>query len=192
MFDLTIAFALGIATIPLLLFGSLVIFIFLGRPVCFNQERPGKNKKTFKIWKLRTMSNEKDNNGHLLPDEQRLGKVGKIIRALSIDELPQLYNVFRGEMSLVGPRPLLVEYLDIYTDEEMTRQSVLPGITGWAQINGRNAITWKEKLALDVWYVQNWSLMLDMKILVMTIARIFKRSNISKEPNVVTKYNGHN
>lgn len=191
-FDLTIAFAISIVAIPILLTGSILVLTTLGRPIFFNQKRPGKNGKIFRIWKLRTMSNEKDESGSFLPDDQRLKKVGKVIRALSIDELPQLYNVLRGEMSLVGPRPLLVEYLDIYTEEEMARHSVLPGITGWAQVNGRNAITWKEKLALDVWYVQNWNFFIDIKIIILTITRVFKKSNLSKEPNIVTKYNGCN
>ena len=166
---------------PLLIVISLVILIQIGRPVLFIQMRPGLNGKPFYMYKFRTMTDETDEQGNLLPDELRLTRLGKFLRSTSLDELPELFNVLKGDMSLVGPRPLLMQYLDRYTPEQARRHEMKPGITGWAQVNGRNAITWEEKFALDVWYVDNWSLWLDLKILAMTIVKVFKREGISAE-----------
>ena len=164
----------------------LVITIFLhfankGAGAFFTQERPGKNAKIFKVVKYKTMTDERDADGKLLPDEQRLTKIGKIVRSLSIDELPQLFNVLKGDMSFVGPRPLLVKYLPLYSKEQMRRHDVRPGITGWAQVNGRNAITHTKKFEYDVWYVDNLSFLLDVKILFLTIKKVFVREGISGE-----------
>jgi sugar transferase EpsL len=166
---------------PLLVIISLVILIKMGMPILFKQMRPGLNGKPFFMYKLRTMTNEKDEKGNPLPDEQRLTRLGRFLRSTSLDELPELFNVLKGDMSLVGPRPLLMQYLDRYTPEQARRHEVKPGITGWAQVNGRNAITWEERFALDVWYVDNWSLWLDMKILVVTIVKVLKKEGISAE-----------
>lgn len=147
----------------------------------FIQQRPGRHGKTFRLLKFRTMNNKTDEQNRLLPDEKRLTPVGRLVRSLSIDELPQLVNVLKGDMSLVGPRPLLVKYLDRYTPEQARRHEVKPGITGWAQVNGRNAISWEEKFRLDVWYVDNMSFWLDMKILMLTVLKVFKREGISNQ-----------
>ena len=164
----------------------LVITIFLhfankGAGAFFTQERPGKNAKIFRVIKYKTMTDERDADGKLLPDAQRLTKIGKIVRSLSIDELPQLFNVLKGDMSFVGPRPLLVKYLPLYSKEQMRRHDVRPGITGWAQVNGRNAITHTKKFEYDVWYVDNISFLLDIKILFLTIKKVFVREGISGE-----------
>lgn len=164
----------------------LVITIFLhfankGAGAFFTQERPGKNAKIFRVIKYKTMTDERDAEGKLLPDAQRLTKIGKIVRSLSIDELPQLFNVLKGDMSFVGPRPLLVKYLPLYSKEQMRRHDVRPGITGWAQVNGRNAITHTKKFEYDVWYVDNLSFVLDVKILFLTIKKVFVREGISGE-----------
>jgi len=164
---------------PLLVIISLVILIKMGMPILFKQMRPGLNGKPFFMYKLRTMTNEKDEKGNPLSDEQRLTRLGRFLRSTSLDELPELFNVLKGDMSLVGPRPLLMQYLARYTPEQARRHEVKPGITGWAQVNGRNAITWEEKFALDVWYVDNWSLWLDIKILAMTVVKVFRREGIS-------------
>ena len=169
LFDFVLAFFLIILFSPFYVVVSLLIVINMGFPILFRQQRPGLNEKIFGIYKFRTMTNDRDENGELLPDEQRLFGVGKFIRSSSLDELPQLFNVLKGEMSFVGPRPLLIEYLPLYNEEQKKRHDVKPGITGWAQVNGRNAISWEEKFALDVWYVKNQSFLLDMKILWMTL-----------------------
>jgi len=153
----------------------------LGRPVLFRQSRPGLHERSFEIRKFRTMTDDRDTDGNLLADSERLLPFGRFLRSTSLDELPELWNVLKGEMSLVGPRPLLMEYLDLYSEEQARRHEVRPGITGWAQVNGRNALTWEEKFDLDVWYVDNHSLWLDLKILILTIARVFKREGVSQE-----------
>jgi len=165
------AFAL-IALAPVIGLTALAIAWGVGRPVLFRQRRPGLHGRPFTLYKFRTMTDAKDAEGNLLPDAERLTRVGRWVRKLSLDELPQLYNVLRGEMSLVGPRPLLMEYLPLYTEEQAKRHLVLPGITGWAQVNGRNAITWEEKYKLDVWYVENRSFLLDLKILLLTVKKV--------------------
>ena len=166
---------------PILLVVALLVRINLGSPVFFTQTRLGKDGKEFKMIKFRTMKDSLDKFGQLLPDEQRLTKFGKILRSTSLDELPELINVLKGDMTLVGPRPLLVEYKELYSERQFRRHEVYPGITGWAQINGRNAISWNERFELDVWYVDNISFLLDMKILVMTILKVIKRDGINEQ-----------
>ena len=151
----------------------------MGRPVFFVQERPGKGGKPFHVVKFRTMTSACDERGQLLPDERRLTRVGRVVRSLSLDELPQLWNVMKGDMSLVGPRPLLMRYLPRYSRRQARRHEVLPGITGWAQVNGRNALSWEEKFELDVWYVDHWSLWLDARILALTVLKVVRREGIS-------------
>lgn len=164
-----------------------------GAGVFFTQERPGKDAKVFKVLKFKTMTDERDADGNLLPDDRRLTKVGKFIRSTSIDELPQLINVLKGDMALIGPRPLLVKYLPLYTPEQARRHEVRPGITGWAQVNGRNNITWAKKFELDVWYVRHLSLWLDIKIIFMTLKKVIHRDDISKDGMETTDaFNGHN
>lgn len=160
---------------------AIIVKIKMGSPSFFTQTRPGLNGKPFNIYKFRTMTNAIDEEGFLLPEAERLTRFGKWLRATSLDELPELWNVLKGEMSLVGPRPLLMQYLDRYTPEQARRHEVKPGLTGWAQVNGRNAITWEEKFALDVWYVDNCSILLDLKIILMTIIKVIKRQGISAD-----------
>ena len=179
LFDKTLALFLIILFSPIYIIVSFLIYKKMGRPIFFRQKRPGYKEKIFGIYKFRTMTNETDINGDLLPDEQRLIGIGKFIRSTSLDELPQLFNVLKGEMSFVGPRPLLIEYLDLYNDKQKRRHNIKPGITGWAQVNGRNAISWEQKFDYDVWYVDNQSFWLDMKILWMTFMKVVKRSDIS-------------
>ena len=181
IFDRTLAFVLIILFSPIMAVVATLILFWDGRPVIFRQKRPGKDEKIFEIYKFRTMTNERDENGELLLDEKRLKGIGKFIRSTSLDELPQLFNVLKGEMSFVGPRPLLVEYLPLYNETQRKRHSVLPGITGWAQVNGRNAISWEQKFEYDVWYVENLSFLLDMKILWLTLLKVIKRSDISQK-----------
>ncbi len=177
--DLLISTLLLIILSPLLLVLALLVRLKLGKPVFFTQERPGLHGKLFKLHKFRTMRDLYDSDGKPLPDEQRLTRFGRFLRASSLDELPELFNVLKGEMSLVGPRPLLVAYLERYTPEQARRHEVLPGITGWAQVNGRNALTWEEKFKLDVWYVDHQSFRLDIKILFLTLWKALKREGIS-------------
>jgi lipopolysaccharide/colanic/teichoic acid biosynthesis glycosyltransferase len=181
VFDKLLALLLIMIFSPIYIIVSLMILLKMGKPIFFRQQRPGLDGKIFGIYKFRTMTNEKDGNGKLLPDEDRLVGIGKFIRSTSLDELPQLFNVLKGEMSFVGPRPLLVEYLERYNAEQKRRHDIKPGITGWAQVNGRNAISWEEKFKLDVWYVENQSFLLDMKILWMTFLKVIKRSDISQQ-----------
>jgi len=191
LFDIILGVILIILFLPFYIVVSLLILLKMGRPIFFKQYRPGYREKIFGIYKFRTMTNKKDENGVLLPDEQRLVGVGKFIRSTSLDELPQIFNVLKGEMSFVGPRPLLVEYLPLYNEEQKKRHNVKPGITGWAQVNGRNAISWEQKFAYDVWYVKNQSFLLDMKILWMTFLKVVKRSDISSDTSVtVEKFRG--
>lgn len=171
----------GLAVLaPLMLILILLVRVNLGAPILFRQTRPGLHGKPFAMYKFRTMTNDRDADGNLLPDEKRLTRFGRFLRSTSLDELPELINVLKGEMSLVGPRPLLMEYLERYTPEQARRHEVRPGITGWAQVNGRNAISWEEKFKLDVWYVDNRSLWLDIRILWMTFQKVFKREGISQ------------
>jgi lipopolysaccharide/colanic/teichoic acid biosynthesis glycosyltransferase len=181
LFDRTLAALLLFVAAPVMAGVALAIYVSMGRPILFRQERPGKNGKIFTIYKFRTMTDERDAKGELLPDEVRLKSVGRAIRAASLDELPQLFNVLKGEMSFVGPRPLLTEYLPLYDARQRRRHEVLPGITGWAQVNGRNAISWQQKFEYDVWYVEHQSFALDMKILWLTFLKVLKREGISQE-----------
>ena len=164
-----------------------------GAGAFFTQERPGRNGKIFKVIKFKTMTDERDVNGDLLPDEQRLTKVGKLIRSTSVDELPQLINVLKGDMALIGPRPLLPQYLPLYNKEQARRHEVRPGITGWAQVNGRNAISWAKEFELDVWYVDHCSFILDLRIIVLTIKKVFVREGISSETSATMEpFTGNN
>jgi lipopolysaccharide/colanic/teichoic acid biosynthesis glycosyltransferase len=181
MVDIVVAGAGLAAFAPLLAGVAATLRITEGSPVVFRQDRPGLFGRSFRLLKFRTMSNKRDATGHPLPDDMRLTRVGRFLRATSLDELPQLWNVLRGDMSLVGPRPLLPQYLARYTPEQARRHDVPPGITGWAQVHGRNAITWEEKFALDLWYVDHWSLWLDAKILAMTVQSVFLRKGISSD-----------
>nr|ADT71684.1 sugar transferase [uncultured organism] len=191
IFDKIGAFVLIVLLLPLFVMIVILIYFTMGRPIFFKQVRPGKNENLFTIYKFRTMSNERDNDGNLLPDEKRLKGIGKMIRSTSLDELPQLFNVLKGDMSFVGPRPLLVEYLDLYDEIQKRRHKVRPGITGWAQVNGRNAISWQKKFELDVWYVNNYSFRLDIKIFWMTFLKLFKRYDISsKNHATMEKFKG--
>jgi sugar transferase EpsL len=166
---------------PIMIVIAIVIRLSMGSPVLFRQRRPGHREKPFSVLKFRTMREELGSDGNPLPDEERLTRAGSFIRKTSLDELPQFFNVLKGEMSFVGPRPLLMQYLDRYTPEQRRRHEAKPGITGWAQVNGRNVISWEEKFALDVWYVDNRSLWLDFKILLMTVVKVLRREGISQE-----------
>lgn len=192
-FDFLGALVLIVLTSPVMIIAFFAIKRRLGSPVIFTQSRPGLNEKIFKIYKFRTMSDERDANGELLSDEIRLGEFGARLRSLSIDELPQLFNVLKGDMSFIGPRPLLVEYLPLYSDAQRLRHSVRPGITGLAQVNGRNAISWSKKFEYDSFYASNLSFMLDLKIALLTIKKVIKKEGVSREGMATTqKFNGHN
>ncbi len=192
LFDMTLAILLTILLLPIFIILSIFIYFSIGTPIIFRQTRAGLNGKLFTIYKFRTMSDERDKNGELLPDEKRLNRVGLAIRKSSLDELPQLFNVLKGDMSFVGPRPLLAEYLPLYNEEQNRRHTVLPGITGWAQVNGRNAISWEDKFRYDVWYVDNQSFLLDLKILWLTLLKVIRRSDISPTNSVtVEKFKGN-
>lgn len=187
IFDLILS-VLGVLILsPVLMLLSLLILLLDGPPILFRQVRPGYQGKPFTLYKFRTMAERRDEQGNLLPDAQRITRLGHILRAGSLDELPELINVIRGEMSLVGPRPLLMQYLQRYTPEQARRHEVLPGITGWAQVNGRNALTWEDKFRLDVWYVDHWSFFLDMKILAMTLWKVIKREGIHQPGHVTAE-----
>lgn len=178
---------------PILILLYFVILLTMGSPVIFKQERSGKNGKPFSIFKFRSMTDKKDDNGQLLPNDQRITKIGKVLRKTSLDELPQLFNVVKGDLSLVGPRPLHMEYNQYYNEEQAKRLDVTPGITGWAQINGRNNLTWKEKFELDTWYIDNKSLKLDIYILFQTVLKVLKRNDVdNSETGQVEKFNGRN
>ncbi len=180
IFDLVLTIPGLFLISPILFFVAILVRIVHGKPIFFTQVRPGFRGELFTVYKFRTMTDQRDENGELLTDEQRLTTLGRFLRTTSLDELPELFNVLRGEMSLVGPRPLLIQYLDRYSPEQARRHDVLPGITGWAQVNGRNALTWGDKFRLDVWYVDNWSLWLDIKILALTLWKVIKREGISQ------------
>lgn len=181
--DLTLTVIGGLLAVPVSLLVALLVRVFLGRPVLFRQRRPGYRGLPFTLYKFRTMKELHDEHGRPRPDAERLSGLGRFLRALSLDELPELYNVLRGEMSLVGPRPLLMQYLDRYTPEQARRLQALPGMTGWAQINGRNNVSWEDKFALDVWYVDHWSFWLDVKILLLTPLKVLRREGISQPGN---------
>jgi len=192
--DFSLSFIGLVVVSPLLLVVWLLLLVANGGAgAFFFQERPGKDEKIFRVIKFKTMNDRKDASGNLLPDAQRLTKVGKFVRSTSLDEIPQLLNVIKGDMSLIGPRPLLVQYLPLYDETQSRRHEVRPGITGWAQVNGRNAISWEQKFAYDVWYVDNVSLSLDVKILLKTIQKVFKREGISSDSSATMEpFKGNN
>jgi lipopolysaccharide/colanic/teichoic acid biosynthesis glycosyltransferase len=190
-FDLIIALIALLFLLPVMILIALIVQFKFGFPIFFKQVRPGLNGKMFNMNKFRTMTNECDKDGNLLSDEVRLTKFGKFLRSTSLDELPGLWNVLKGDMSLVGPRPLLVEYLPLYSEKQSRRHEVRPGITGWAQVNGRNAISWEEKFDLDIWYIDNQSIWLDIKILWMTVKKVIVRDGISQSNHVtMDKFKG--
>ncbi|MDN3475560.1 sugar transferase [Pseudoalteromonas sp. APC 3355] len=192
-FDLTVSIIVFLILLPVILLVAVLIRSKLGSPILFTQDRPGLNGKVFKMMKFRSMLDAKDKHGNLLPDNERMTKFGAFLRSTSLDELPGLFNVIKGDMSLVGPRPLLVQYLPLYNSEQAKRHNVRPGITGWAQVNGRNAIGWDEKFKLDVWYVENQSFLLDMKILLLTVKKVFVREGISADGHVtIEPFKGSN
>lgn len=184
VFDVVVSLTVLIILFPIMLFLGLLICLKLGWPIFFAHERPGLHGRPFKMIKFRSMLNTRDNMGNLLLDAERLTTFGKALRSLSLDELPELFCVLKGEMSLVGPRPLHMQYLLLYNERQKKRHIMRPGISGWAQVNGRNALTWDEKFEFDVWYVENWSLLLDLKILIMTVWKVFKREGINQKENL--------
>lgn len=190
--DFVLSFILFVALSPLFIVAALLLLIANNGRIFFCQPRPGKNGRIFKVIKFKTMNDRTGSDGNLLPDAERLTLIGKFVRKTSLDEIPQLINVMKGDMSLVGPRPLLVEYLPLYNEMQKHRHDVLPGITGWAQINGRNAISWTEKFEYDLWYVNNQSFLIDLKILCLTIARVFKSQGINQQGHVtMEKFKGN-
>lgn len=191
-FDFIIAFSALLTLFPIIIVVAIFIRFKLGSPILFTQDRPGLNGKIFKMIKFRTMLDAVDKNGELLPDEERLTPFGVLLRSTSLDELPGLFNVIKGEMSLVGPRPLLVEYLPLYSDAESKRHNVRPGITGWAQVNGRNAVSWEQRFSYDIWYVENHNFWLDLKILLLTIKKVFVRDGITHQASEAeSRFKGH-
>ena len=193
IFDILFALIGLILLSPIFLICAILIRINLGSPIFFKQKRIGKKNKEFEMIKFRTMKNAFDKKGKALPDSERMTKLGKILRSLSLDELPEFINILKGDMSLIGPRPLLVEYLPLYNKEQIKRHNVTPGLTGWAQVNGRNNLKWSEKFELDVWYVENWSLWIDIKIFFMTFYKVFKREGINQEGQETMEFfNGSN
>jgi lipopolysaccharide/colanic/teichoic acid biosynthesis glycosyltransferase len=187
-FDITFSLTVLLLASPVFLFLSLAILYNFGWPLFFYQDRPGKNGKLFRMMKFRTMSDARDAAGNLLADQIRLTGFGRLVRSTSLDELPGLLNVLKGEMSIVGPRPLLQQYLPLYSPEQARRHDVLPGLTGWAQVNGRNNVEWPTRFALDVWYVENQSLLLDLKILFMTVLKVIKRDGINPQGKVEMEF----
>ncbi|MDE5413788.1 sugar transferase [Alkalihalobacterium chitinilyticum] len=187
IFDVLVSLILLLLLSPLIFIVAILVKKKLGIPILFKQQRPGLYSKPFYLYKYRTMTDEKDHEGNLMPDHVRLTSFGKFLRKCSLDELPQLINVLKGDISLVGPRPLLMEYVPLYSDQQLARHNVRPGITGWAQVNGRNAITWEEKFELDVWYVENQSFWLDIKILFLTVYKVFKSEGINQQGSVTTE-----
>jgi lipopolysaccharide/colanic/teichoic acid biosynthesis glycosyltransferase len=193
LFDL-IASALALIVLsPVMALTALLVRIQLGGPVLFRQQRPGYRGRPFHIFKFRTMADRFAPDGSLLPDSERLGRFGRILRSTSLDELPELFNILRGEMSVVGPRPLLMEYLPLYSAEQARRHDMPPGLTGWAQVHGRNALSWQDKFRLDVWYVDHWSFWLDIKIIFLTLVKVFQREGITQEGQATAeKFTGNN
>mgnify|MGYP003639111303 CR=1 FL=1 len=191
-FDIVVSFTALLVLSPLLGVLAILVAMKLGRPVLFRQPRPGRNGEIFELRKFRTMTDERDENGELLPDAERLTGFGKMLRKTSLDELPTLLNILNGEMSLVGPRPLLVEYLPRYSERHAHRHDVRPGLTGWAQVNGRNTLKWPDRFEMDVWYVENQSFWLDIRILLLTVATVLKREGVSAEDHVtMPKFTGY-
>lgn len=193
LLDIIISLTALVILLPFLIIIVILIYFKLGSPIFFTQERAGKDGKIFKMIKFRSMLNSWDTDGNLLSDKERLTPLGKVLRSTSLDELPELINILKGDMSIVGPRPLLIEYLPLYNEIQAKRHDVLPGLTGWAQINGRNSLSWSEKFELDIWYVNNRNLILDIKIIFMTFSKVYKREGISQIGNAtMEKFNGFN
>lgn len=193
IFDFAVSLFALLTLLPVILVVAVLIRFKLGSPILFTQDRPGLNGHIFKMMKFRSMLDAKDKDGNLLPDDLRMTKFGAFLRSTSLDELPGLFNVLKGDMSLVGPRPLLVQYLPLYNKHQARRHNVRPGITGWAQVNGRNAISWEDKFKLDVWYVDNQSFLLDIKILLLTVKKVFVREGISADGHVtIEPFKGSN
>jgi sugar transferase EpsL len=188
IFDLVVTSVALLVLSPLFLLITIFVSVYIGTPVLFRQQRPGYKGRPFHIYKFRTMTDARDSGGNLLPDSERLTRFGRFLRSMSLDELPELFNILRGEMSLVGPRPLLMEYLPLYSPEQMRRHDVLPGLTGWAQVNGRNAIDWPRRFALDVWYVDHFSFRLDLRIILETIWKVVRRENVNQPGQATTEY----
>jgi len=186
--DLTVAVLAIVILSPVILLTAVLVRVFLGTPILFKQERPGYKGRPFFIYKFRTMTGRLARDGSPLPDAERLTRLGRFLRALSLDELPELFNILRGEMSIVGPRPLLMEYLPLYSPEQARRHEVMPGLTGWAQVNGRNAADWPTRLALDTWYVDHWSFRLDIKIILLTAWKVIKREGINQPGQATVEY----
>ncbi len=187
-FDIVLSIAAITLLSPVLIVLAILVRVKLGSPVLFRQQRPGYHGRIFGLMKFRSMTDERDENGELLPDEVRLTSFGKKLRSTSLDELPEFFNILKGDMSFVGPRPLLVQYLPLYNEEQAHRHDVLPGLTGWAQVNGRNAISWEKKFEYDVWYTRNVSFLLDLKIVFMTVAAVVKRDGISSETHATMEF----
>ena len=188
IFDLTFALIALIILSPVLILTAIFVRIFIGSPILFTQQRPGYKGRPFHIYKFRSMTNRFARDGSLLPDAERLTRFGRILRSLSLDELPELFNILRGEMSFVGPRPLLMDYLLLYSPEQMRRHDVMPGLTGWAQVNGRNAIDWPSRFRMDVWYVDNWSFWLDIRIIFMTVSKVVLREGVNQAGQSTVEY----
>jgi len=192
LLDIIVSVVMLICLLPLMLVMAIIISIKLGNPIIFSQKRPGLNGKTFRLYKFRSMTNSSDSDGVLLPDNKRLTAFGQLLRSTSIDELPSLLNVIKGDMSLVGPRPLLIEYLPLYSPEQAKRHDVKPGITGWAQVNGRNAINWEDKFKFDNYYAKHQSLYFDLKIILLTVKKVFIREGITERGQVsMSKFTGN-
>lgn len=192
--DFVLSFLALVLLSPVFLIVAILVRVKLGSPVIFKQKRPGKNEKIFTLYKFRTMTDERDENGELLPNDKRMTQFGRVLRKTSIDELPELFNIFKGDMSFIGPRPLRVEYLELYSEEQKHRHDVRPGLTGWAQINGRNKISWKQKFEYDVYYVNHLSLWLDIKVFFLTIKKVIAKSDIygDESSEFTEKFNGEN
>jgi sugar transferase EpsL len=188
LFDIIVSLFALLLLSPILFLIAILVRLFIGSPILFTQQRPGYKGQPFFIYKFRTMTEERDSSGSLLPDAKRLTQLGHFLRAFSLDELPELFNILRGEMSFVGPRPLLMQYLPLYSVEQARRHEAVPGLTGWAQVNGRNTLTWPDKFKYDVWYVDHWSFWLDLRIILMTFWKVFNREGISQEGQATTEY----
>jgi sugar transferase EpsL len=188
LFDLFFSLIALLLTLPVMLLIAVIVRLFLGSPILFRQQRPGYLGRPFFILKFRTMTSARDSKGNLLPDSRRLTRLGRFLRNLSLDELPELFNILWGDMSWIGPRPLLMEYLELYSPEQMRRHQVYPGLTGWAQVNGRNALTWQDKFRMDTWYVDHWTFWLDMKILLLTLWKVLTREGITQPGQATTEY----
>ncbi len=188
LFDLSFALIALVILSPIIFVTAILVRIFIGTPILFKQQRPGYKGRPFLIYKFRTMTNRVGRDGSLLPDAERLTRIGHLLRSLSLDELPELFNIVCGEMSFVGPRPLLMEYLPLYSPEQARRHDVVPGLTGWAQVNGRNTLDWPARFAMDIWYVDHWSFWLDIRIIFLTLGKVISREGINQEGQSTVEY----